>query len=69
MPRCPAGSLLAGLLYDGAPWLASCLVLGAVLLSGAVLGPVVLNRMGIRDRPEIAEPEPAGPSGDASSAG
>ncbi|MFZ3417961.1 MFS transporter [Arthrobacter sp. 3Tela_A] len=47
-----AGSLLAGFLYDGAPWLLSCLVLGAVILSGAALGPMVLHRMGVRDRPD-----------------
>ena len=55
-----AGSLLAGFLYDDGSWPASCLVLGAVILSGAVLGPAVLNRMGIRDRPEGPAPKPAG---------
>lgn len=56
-----AGSLLAGLLYDDGSWLVSCLVLAAVILSGAILGPLALNRMGVRDRPDspAVAPDPA----------
>ncbi|MSR97729.1 hypothetical protein FYJ28_02695 [Arthrobacter sp. BL-252-APC-1A] len=54
-----AGSLLAGFLYDGGSWLVSCLVLGAVILSGSILGPLALNRMGVRDRPDFPAVAPA----------
>lgn len=50
-----AGSLLAGLLYDGGSWMLSCLVFAAVILSGVVLGPIALSMLGVRDKPDPKE--------------
>ncbi|MBD8042546.1 MFS transporter [Arthrobacter sp. Sa2BUA2] len=57
-----AGSLLAGLLYDGGSWALPCLVFAGIILSGTVLGPLALRRLGVRDRPA---PEAAGADGGA----
>jgi MFS family permease len=46
-----AGSLLAGLLYEGGSWQISCLVFAVIILSGTVLGPIALTKVGVRDRP------------------
>lgn len=46
-----AGSLLAGLLYDGGSWQLSCLIFAGIILSGTVLGPLALTKLGVRDRP------------------
>lgn len=46
-----AGSLLAGLLYEGGSWQLACLVLAGLILSGSVLGPLALTKLGVRDRP------------------
>ncbi|MBD7994715.1 MFS transporter [Arthrobacter sp. Sa2CUA1] len=46
-----AGSLLAGLLYDGGTWALPCLVFAGIILSGAILGPLALRRLGVCDRP------------------
>lgn len=46
-----AGSLLAGLLYDGGSWQLSCLIFAGIILSGTILGPLALKKLGVRDRP------------------
>lgn len=46
-----AGSLLAGVLYEGGSWQLSCLVFAGIILSGAVLGPLALTKLSVRDRP------------------
>lgn len=46
-----AGSLLAGLLYEIGSWQLSCLIFAAIILSGTVLGPLALTKLGVRDRP------------------
>jgi MFS family permease len=46
-----AGSLLAGLLYEGGSWQLSCLIFAGIILSGTVLGPLALTKLGVRDRP------------------
>ncbi len=46
-----AGALLAGLLYEGGSWQLSCLIFAGIILSGTVLGPLALTKLGVRDRP------------------
>jgi MFS family permease len=47
-----AGALLAGLLYEGGSWQLSCLIFAGIILSGTVLGPLALKKLGVRDRPD-----------------
>ena len=47
-----AGSLLAGLLYEAGSWQLSCLIFAGIILSGTVLGPLALTKLGVRDRPD-----------------
>lgn len=47
-----AGALLAGLLYEGGSWQVSCLIFAGIILSGAVLGPLALTKLGVRNRPD-----------------
>ncbi|MET4136721.1 MFS transporter [Pseudarthrobacter sp. PvP090] len=46
-----AGALIAGLLYEGGSWQLSCLIFAGIILSGTVLGPLALRKLGVRDRP------------------
>ncbi|MFI2214090.1 MFS transporter [Streptomyces sp. NPDC020141] len=46
-----AGSLGAGVLYDGADWRVACLVTAAALLAGAVVVPRAVRRLGVADAP------------------
>ena len=46
-----AWRLLAGLLYESGSWQLSCLVFAGIILSGTVLGPLALMKLGVRDRP------------------
>mgnify|MGYP000114648319 FL=1 len=48
-----AGSLLAGLLYDGGSWQVSCLIFAGIIGTGTVLGPLALTKLGVRDRPDV----------------
>ncbi|WP_168796536.1 MFS transporter [Arthrobacter echini] len=45
------GAAIAGILYDSTPWPVTCLVAGAVIFSGTVLGPWAIIRLGVVDRP------------------
>ncbi|GAA4921262.1 putative MFS family arabinose efflux permease [Stackebrandtia albiflava] len=58
---CLAGGLLgtvgAGCLYQAGSWQWGCLVAAGVILSGAVVVPTAVRRLGVVDRP--AAPEPA----------
>lgn len=45
------GVLAAGALYEISSWQVACVVFGAVILSGAVLGPWALNRLRVTDIP------------------
>ncbi|CAL9443040.1 hypothetical protein SUDANB171_02273 [Streptomyces sp. enrichment culture] len=56
------GALAAGVLYERAGWTACCLVAAAILLSGAVISPAAVRRMGVADTPPPAPapvPQPA----------
>ena len=56
-----AGALAAGFVYDYLSWQAACLVCAAMILSGAVLGPWAIRRLGVDDRPtEELAPAPPG---------
>lgn len=46
-----AGSLLARLLYEVGSWQLSCLIFAGVILSGTILGPLALTKLGVRGRP------------------
>ncbi|WP_298251491.1 MFS transporter [uncultured Arthrobacter sp.] len=52
------GASLAGILYDVVPWPVTCMVAGAIILSGAVLGPWAITRLGVADKPAPSTPEP-----------
>lgn len=58
------GASLAGILYDAAPWPVACLIAGAIILSGTVLGPWAITGLGVRDKPvpRVAGPQTAGPA-------
>jgi MFS transporter, DHA1 family, multidrug resistance protein len=45
------GSLAAGLLYAGSSWRVACFVAAAVILSGAVIVPRAVRRLGVPDAP------------------
>jgi MFS transporter, DHA1 family, multidrug resistance protein len=45
------GSLAAGLLYAGSSWQVACFVAAAVILSGAVIVPRAVRRLGVPDVP------------------
>ncbi len=45
------GAALAGILFDVVSWPITCLIAGVVLLSGAVLGPWAITRLGVADKP------------------
>jgi len=56
------GAALAGVLYEGASWVLSCLAFAAVIALGAVGGPWALRRLGVRDRAlPTEEPTPQAP--------
>ncbi|MBB5953931.1 MFS family permease [Saccharothrix tamanrassetensis] len=61
------GSLVAGVLYDGANWPVACVVAGGMILAGAVVVPRAVRRLGVREFPppppkaeEAVTSEPAG---------
>ena len=54
-----AGALLAGSLYEAGSWQASCLVFAGILFCGTVLGPLMLAKLGVRNRPAAEPEEPA----------
>lgn len=64
-----AGSLLAGLLYDGGSWALPCLVFAGIILSGAALGPLALRKLGVRDRPALEKTGNTGNTGNTGTAG
>ncbi len=45
------GAFAAGLLYEFSSWQAACLVAGAIILSGAFLGPWAVRRLGVENFP------------------
>lgn len=45
------GASSAGVLYDAASWQLTCFIAGGVILSGAVLGPWALRKLGVTDKP------------------
>lgn len=47
-----AGGVLAGVLYDHAPWAATCLVFAGLIATEAYLGPLALDSLGVRDVPD-----------------
>ena len=51
-----AGAIAAGALYEFSSWQAACLVSGALILSGAVLGPWAIRRLGVNNIPADASP-------------
>ncbi|WP_104055869.1 MULTISPECIES: MFS transporter [unclassified Arthrobacter] len=51
-----AGALAAGALYEFSSWQVACLVSGALILSGAVLGPWAIRTLGVADVPADASP-------------
>lgn len=51
-----AGALAAGMLYEFSSWQAACLISGALILSGAVLGPWALRKLGVADVP-VEDPQ------------
>lgn len=55
-----AGAVAAGVLYEFSSWQAACLVSGALILSGAVLGPWALRKLGAADVPAEEPPVVSG---------
>lgn len=51
-----AGALAAGMLYEFSSWQAACLISGVLILSGAVLGPWAIRKLGIADVPAEDSP-------------
>ncbi|MCC3270960.1 MFS transporter [Arthrobacter gengyunqii] len=51
-----AGAIAAGVLYEFSSWQAACLVSGALILSGAVLGPWAIGKLGVADVPVEESP-------------
>lgn len=51
-----AGALAAGLLYEFSSWQAACLISGVLILSGAVLGPWAIRKLGVADVPAEESP-------------
>lgn len=45
------GAFAAGLLYEFSSWQSACLIAGAVILSGAILGPWAIRRLGVQNTP------------------
>ncbi|MEU4445775.1 MFS transporter [Actinosynnema sp. NPDC050801] len=45
------GSLVAGVLYDGAHWWVACVVAAGMILAGAVVVPRAVRRLGVADIP------------------
>ncbi|GAA1345006.1 MFS transporter [Arthrobacter roseus] len=45
------GAFAAGLLYEFSSWQAACLIAGAIILSGAILGPWAIRRLGVQNIP------------------
>lgn len=45
------GASLAGILYDAASWQLTCFVAGAIILSGAAVGPWAIRKLGAADKP------------------
>ncbi|TYC96328.1 MFS transporter [Arthrobacter echini] len=45
------GAALAGVLYEAASWQLTCLIAGAIILSGTALGPWAIRRLGVADKP------------------
>lgn len=45
------GASSAGMLYDAASWQLTCFIAGGVILSGAIVGPWALRKLGVMDKP------------------
>lgn len=45
------GAFAAGLLYEFSSWQTACLAAGAIILSGALLGPWAIGRLGVANTP------------------
>lgn len=45
------GASLAGVLYDAVSWQLTCFVAGAIILSGAAVGPWAIRKLGVADKP------------------
>jgi MFS family permease len=58
------GALVAGLLYDGSSWEVACLVLAALILSGAVIVPRAVRAVGVPDVPVEVRPVEQAPLGE-----
>lgn len=52
-----AGASAAGLLYAGTSWNIACFAAGLIILSGAVLGPWAISRLGVADKPRTRVPQ------------
>ncbi|MEV0678805.1 MFS transporter [Actinosynnema sp. NPDC050436] len=61
------GSLVAGVLYDGANWVVACLVAGGMILAGAVVVPRAVRRLGVAEYPPPAVADTPSTPGPAAS--